>query len=1313
MPLVFGDFALDQERRQLLREGQPVRLEPKVYELLGLLIERRPKALNKAQIRDVLWPGTFVSESALAGLVTDLRAVLDDDPRQAKYIRTVHGFGYAFCAEARSEGDGKPLELEVRPYPGLAAFTEADTAHFFGREAEVVALWEKVERQGLLAVIGPSGAGKTSFLRAGVIPRRPERWKASYATPGASPALSLARGLTPDLAGDAEAMGEMLQGVEDMARGVESDLLFSAVGRWRKGTDEVLLVLDQFEELFTLNGPEVQSRFVDLIGRLVDEAGLHVVLSLRDDFLFRCHAFPRLAPVFRDLTPLGPPSREALRRALEEPAARLGLRFEDGSLVEEMTAAVVDERGALPLLAFAVSRLWEERDREKHLLTREAYERIGGVEGALAQHAEATLGAMGPAGEPLVREILRNLVTAAGTRAVRDRDDLLSVFASDRKEAEPVLDALVAARLLTEYEAPDPEPTRVPADADRGTGAALASGPRIEVVHESLLSHWPRLTRWLAQDAEGALLRDQLRQASKLWDEKGRPEELLWTGRAYREYALWRERYAGGLSAIEDDFAREMTALAGRRRRWRRMAMAAALTTLVLGLAVVAGFWRRAETSRQRAEAEALRAEAAKLLALGQVELDAYPTAALAYAIASLDLSDTPEGRLFALRVLQAGPIARLAPAFPGDGMEAQLVDFSPNGEWLAVGGLRKVQIHHRDGRAPIVLPGYRASSNSPVMVGFDPRSSRLVTSHGGDARVWSLPEGRELSRVRIGEGWSASLFVRGEGFFASTTDGKREVFRWSPLAGGEARLVGSADALPGDIDAQGEWMAFGRDKAVFMRSLRQWTDPFRRLGQHSAEVLGLAFQPEGRSVAAIDKSGQILVWPTSAGSHRPERVLNAPGARGVGYSPGGRWLGAFGDPEAFLARVWDLTAPPGAMALEPRSNTPALISWAFDRSERWLATGDTVDVALWPLDHAYQRVLPGHEEFIHQLLFTPDGAELLSSSYDGTVRAWSLRAGAPSASRTLLRTPTLWPTMAVDWVRGRMVVAAQPGRVVLVPLAEGPPRELEAFSKNSIVQAVAFSPDGGRIASATQFGPSRDKVIRITDLERRSTRVIGPLPGADDGSAGGINFLTFLDQDRILASAYFRPISQPMVFDLRDGSLHRLSSARIYLTFISRTKHFGLGLLEPEMGGSGPLARLAFDEDVPTKLPTHGSKVSIATMDPTETLLATGSEDGTVRIGPASGGEPHVFFGHKGNVFSVAFSPDGRWLASGGEDLKIRLWPVPDVTKSPMHTLPHDELLRRLRTFTNLRAVRDPLAATGYKLEIGPFPGWATTPEW
>jgi DNA-binding winged helix-turn-helix (wHTH) protein len=172
MSFSLGDFELDQERRQLLRSGQPVPLEPKAYELLSLLLERRPRALSKAQIRDVVWPQTFVSESTLAVVVNGIRQALDDDARHPRFIRTVHGFGYAFCGEAREAGDGRPGSNEAlveRPYPGLLAFTEADAPLFFGREAEVEALWEKIRRQRLLAVIGPSGVGKTSFLRAGVI----------------------------------------------------------------------------------------------------------------------------------------------------------------------------------------------------------------------------------------------------------------------------------------------------------------------------------------------------------------------------------------------------------------------------------------------------------------------------------------------------------------------------------------------------------------------------------------------------------------------------------------------------------------------------------------------------------------------------------------------------------------------------------------------------------------------------------------------------------------------------------------------------------------------------------------------------------------------------------------------------------------------------------------------------------------------------------------------------------------------------------------------------------------------------------------
>ena len=311
----------------------------------------------------------------------------------------------------------------------------------------------------------------------------------------------------------------------------DPETAYELVVRWRKAHAEALVVVDQFEELFTLNGAEAQGRFASLLGRLSRDGDVHVLLSMRDDFLIRCSEQEALSGVFLELTPLPALSREGLVRALVEPAKRRGFRFEDEGLVEEMVASVEGARGALPLLAFAVSRLWERRDRDRKLLTRAAYEEIGGVAGALAQHAEATMDRIGTERQAMVREVFRNLVTAQGTRAVAEREELLSVF-PERKSAEEVLEELIDARLLTSFEVEgrEGEPSR----------------HRIEIAHESLLKAWPRLVRWQAQDEEGAVLRDQLKQAAHLWEEKGRTSDILWTGTAFQEYELWRGRYRGG-----------------------------------------------------------------------------------------------------------------------------------------------------------------------------------------------------------------------------------------------------------------------------------------------------------------------------------------------------------------------------------------------------------------------------------------------------------------------------------------------------------------------------------------------------------------------------------------------------------------------------------------------------------------------------------------------------------------------------------------------------------------------------------------------
>jgi hypothetical protein len=299
---------------------------------------------------------------------------------------------------------------------------------------------------------------------------------------------------------------------------------------------------------------------------------VHVLLSLRDDFLFHCQKHESLSPVFSELTPLGTLSPSALRRALVQPALACGYRFEDDTLVEEMIAEVSHERGVLPLLAFAASRLWEKRDREKGLLTKEAYEESGGVGGALARHAEETLDRIGTERTTIVRELFRNLVTAQGTRASREVEELLSIFPKEeeRKAAEEVLRELIAARLLTSYE------------------------DRVEIIHESLLTHWPRLVQWRNQDEGGALLRDQLRQAAQAWEDRGRPEDLLWTGKSYRELSLWRESYIGGLSSTEQAFAEAAEKLAGRTRRRKRVGVTVLVSAALAFSVIMSSLWQRA-----------------------------------------------------------------------------------------------------------------------------------------------------------------------------------------------------------------------------------------------------------------------------------------------------------------------------------------------------------------------------------------------------------------------------------------------------------------------------------------------------------------------------------------------------------------------------------------------------------------------------------------------------------------------------------------------------------------------------------------------
>ncbi len=793
-----GEWLVEPEQSRVVRGSETAKLDPKAIQVLSFIADHPSEILTKEQIFGAVWDGAFVSDEVLTTAIWGLRKVLGDDAKEPRYIQTIPRKGYRLLAPVEGATGESGGRWEPSPYPGLSAFSQRDAQYFFGRDAEVEALWTKLQERTLLGLIGPSGAGKSSLLRAGLTPAAPEGWDVILCQP----------------------------------RAEAFDRLSVALEGWRGQNGQALWVVDQFEELFTLHDEETQARFAELLGR-ASESGIHVLLSMRDDFLIRCHAHPALEPVFDKLTPVLPLEGAALRKALVEPARASGYRFEDEALVAEILTEVSRERGALPLLAFAASKLWEKRDREGRRLTREAYLAIGGVAGALAHHAEATLSSIGVERERIVREIFRNLTTASGTRVPMGSEELLTVF-PDREGAERVPGKLIDARLLT------------------------SAGREVEVIHESLLSAWPRLVRWQAEEAAGAVLRDQLRQAARAWQDQGRPEDLLWTGTSYRELALWRERYGGGLTATEKEFSKAATRLAGRRRRRRRIAVAALIAASIAVAAVTSSLWRRSR-------AEALRAEASKLLALGQVEIESNPTAALAYAIKSLELADTEEARRFALRSLQNAPTGTTLMS-PENGLEAHTGAFSPDGEWLAVSGFSRVKVLHRNGRPPIVLPDiYQSAGFQAVLVGFTRSGANLVTNLIGDLHVWETSTGREVQKKKALEsGPSGLLFMRGDGFFTSTTVGEREVIRWWPQGEGESRLIGTTDALNQlfvDVDPAGTRMAYVAGRTVTVRSLEDWEGPPRLL-EHPAEVLGVAFHPDGKSLAAGDASGEIRIWP-------------------------------------------------------------------------------------------------------------------------------------------------------------------------------------------------------------------------------------------------------------------------------------------------------------------------------------------------------------------------------------------------------------------------------------------------------------------
>jgi hypothetical protein len=374
--------------------------------------------------------------------------------------------------------------------------------------------------------------------------------------------------------------------------------------RARQKRGKILLFVDQFEELYTLVGdPTERQTYAACLAGVADDPStpLRVVVSMRADLLDRVaesRAFmDRLGPGLLFLAPM---DRDGTRAALTEPLELAGYRFENPAMVDHMIDTLEGTPGALPLLQFTAAKLWEQRDPRARMITDASYRALGGIAGALASHADEIVRSMSPAQQRLTRAIFVRLVTADGTRSVADVDELLGL--SDHpSEVQALIDQLVTGRLLV---------------VQRRAGA---DGSAVEIVHESLITSWPTLRRWREESVEDSAFLEQLRNASRQWESKGRPAGLLWRGEAMEEAQRFHKRYRGELASHERQYLDAVVDLATRSARRRRRLIIAAFAVLsalvvaaVFALLVISEAEQTAQDQRALAETEAERARAAE-----------------------------------------------------------------------------------------------------------------------------------------------------------------------------------------------------------------------------------------------------------------------------------------------------------------------------------------------------------------------------------------------------------------------------------------------------------------------------------------------------------------------------------------------------------------------------------------------------------------------------------------------------------------------------------------------------------------------------